>query len=334
MYTGDKTIEERRLEFIEQCTKLHDGKYSYINFVYVTVDTKSFITCPDHGDFEQSVSDHRRPRGCPACKSSKLELAWRKQMKEMEIEFSEQKRFSDCKKRYTLPFDFEIIYNDEPILIELDGDQHFYPSRKFKKEKHEEQIVSDHIKTLHCVKNKKKLLRISYREIDKISDVEYVKKILKKFRFKRKGRMRNRSVVYSNKKLYSKLREHVKQYRKEGRPDIKTFIESIDNIKTWEGVRSSEQVKKEKNTSIQKLVDDTLAYIMEHKKYPAKSTGIKTEEYLANRLTDYKAIYRHGSKRNRHLPLTKKQIAIFESLPCWKWKGRNKKSDLKDHFNW
>jgi len=32
---------------------------------------KLIITCPEHGEFEQSPNSHLSGRGCPICKSSK-----------------------------------------------------------------------------------------------------------------------------------------------------------------------------------------------------------------------------------------------------------------------
>ena len=37
--------------FIEKATKIHFGRYSYENFNYIDSKTKSFVTCPTHGDF-------------------------------------------------------------------------------------------------------------------------------------------------------------------------------------------------------------------------------------------------------------------------------------------
>jgi hypothetical protein len=54
-------------EFIERATRKHGGKYTYPQAVYVAGKSKLTITCPDHGDFEQTPSCHLQGQGCPMC---------------------------------------------------------------------------------------------------------------------------------------------------------------------------------------------------------------------------------------------------------------------------
>ena len=55
-------------EFVNNAIKIHDGKYSYDNFVYINNKTKSFVTCPIHGDFLIRPDKHLwQKRGCPKC---------------------------------------------------------------------------------------------------------------------------------------------------------------------------------------------------------------------------------------------------------------------------
>ena len=61
-----------RSEVIEQFIKIHHinniPKYSYDKFVYINAHTKSIITCPIHGDFEQTPTNHvHAKQGCTAC---------------------------------------------------------------------------------------------------------------------------------------------------------------------------------------------------------------------------------------------------------------------------
>ena len=58
-----KTIEE----FIQKAVKLHNNKYSYEKTVYTKGHSKAIITCPIHGDFEQTLVDHLSGRGCNKC---------------------------------------------------------------------------------------------------------------------------------------------------------------------------------------------------------------------------------------------------------------------------
>lgn len=53
--------------FIEKANNKHNNKYIYQNFVYVKWKVKAIITCPTHGDFEQTPRDHLSGRGCSKC---------------------------------------------------------------------------------------------------------------------------------------------------------------------------------------------------------------------------------------------------------------------------
>lgn len=67
-YESPCCVKERsKLSFIEKCNKIHDNFYNYDKFEYVTSHTKGIITCPVHGDFEQSFDVHIRGVGCPKC---------------------------------------------------------------------------------------------------------------------------------------------------------------------------------------------------------------------------------------------------------------------------
>lgn len=55
-------------DFIKQATKLHNGKYLYHNIEYTTSYDKINITCPIHGVFSQTPTNHiHSKRGCPEC---------------------------------------------------------------------------------------------------------------------------------------------------------------------------------------------------------------------------------------------------------------------------
>lgn len=58
-----KTTEE----FIEEAMKVHTNKYTYTQTKYTMNKIKVVITCPLHGDFEQTPSAHLGGHGCPTC---------------------------------------------------------------------------------------------------------------------------------------------------------------------------------------------------------------------------------------------------------------------------
>lgn len=103
---------------------------------------------------------------CPQCQESKGERKIRQWLENHNISYIYQKKFTDCKDKKTLPFDFYIPeYN---LCIEYDGEQHFKPIdfsgngdewslRQF-------SIVQEHdkIKNQYCKNNNIHLLRIPY----------------------------------------------------------------------------------------------------------------------------------------------------------------------------
>ena len=111
---------------------------------------------------------------CPYCKSSKGEKIIEKYLKENNIEFDFQKRFSDCIDKLPLPFDFYL--EDYNLCIEYDGEFHyevkkFVEGDEYNKQQFELTQKHDKMKDDYCKKNGIKLLRISYKEKDDIERI-------------------------------------------------------------------------------------------------------------------------------------------------------------------
>ena len=148
---------------IDQANEVHDGFYGYSKLsTKPTLRGVETITCPLHGDFDQTLRDHILSKaGCPKCKSSKGEKAVRDVLTSLNIEFEEQKRFDTCRDKLPLPFDFYLPQHQ--ILIEYDGQQHYDPNSKWYSE---DVVRRDHIKTEWAKENGFKLYR--FRDIDSI----------------------------------------------------------------------------------------------------------------------------------------------------------------------
>lgn len=55
-------------KFIEKANEKYNSKYDYSKFIYTNAKTKSIITCPAHGEFEQNPDKHLTSiYGCPEC---------------------------------------------------------------------------------------------------------------------------------------------------------------------------------------------------------------------------------------------------------------------------
>lgn len=63
-----KTFEQ----FKNEATIIHNGKYIYNDSHYDGSHTPITITCPKHGDFPCSPTNHLNGCGCPKCKAEKL----------------------------------------------------------------------------------------------------------------------------------------------------------------------------------------------------------------------------------------------------------------------
>jgi len=66
-YCGGTTKMDTKL-FIEKAKKIHGDKFEYSKVVYFDSRTKVIITCPIHGDFEQTPNNHlSKSNGCYKC---------------------------------------------------------------------------------------------------------------------------------------------------------------------------------------------------------------------------------------------------------------------------
>ena len=59
--------DKRVSSFVEEAIAVHGDKYDYSRVFFEKRIDKVSITCPDHGKFKQSVSEHIQGKGCPEC---------------------------------------------------------------------------------------------------------------------------------------------------------------------------------------------------------------------------------------------------------------------------
>jgi hypothetical protein len=112
----------------------------------------------------------RKGTGCPKCSSSHLELHTESILVAMQINVECQKSFPDCIDKGELKFDFFLPSLN--ILIELDGEQHFFIVYFSGNDKPPSNIESQHrrdrIKNIYAKDNNIHLLRIAYTELKNI----------------------------------------------------------------------------------------------------------------------------------------------------------------------
>jgi very-short-patch-repair endonuclease len=154
-------------EILNRSNKIHNNKYRYKSFVYDdshTVNSFMKIECPIHGYFSQLIKSHLRGVGCPYCKESKgekfIESILIKNGLIRGDDYIRQYKFSDCRNKYPLPFDF--FLPKISVVIEYDGDQHSKVVTFFGGfEEYEKRKINDSIKSKYCSDNGITLLRFS-----------------------------------------------------------------------------------------------------------------------------------------------------------------------------
>lgn len=117
---------------------------------------------------------NKKRKSC-GCLISKAEYEFACFLEEKGYDYIAQKTFTDCKDKRTLPFDFAIIDKENNIimLVELHGEQHYYPftfnseAKDIKIKNLEDRKRKDLIKEEYCKKHNIPLLIISYKQFYK-----------------------------------------------------------------------------------------------------------------------------------------------------------------------
>jgi hypothetical protein len=127
------TIEE----FIQKAVQKHGKKYDYSLVILINCQTKVKIICPVHGIFEQTPVMHLRGQECHKCSLFK------------------QKEF-----------------HKHPELYFKEGiNKSFVHGYKFTENDFKKNCHKDKIKNNFCKEHNIKLIRISYKKINKIEKI-------------------------------------------------------------------------------------------------------------------------------------------------------------------
>lgn len=148
-------------QIIERAKTIHGDYYDYSLVNYSGIYNKIDIICPSHGKFKQIANIHLRGGGCPKCNKSKGEKLISEILDKYKIIYVEQHKFSDCKNKALLPFDFYL--NDLNICIEFQGVQHYNVMKHWGGELALRKVqINDSIKKNYCLTNKIKLIEIKF----------------------------------------------------------------------------------------------------------------------------------------------------------------------------
>jgi hypothetical protein len=158
-------------DFNKKANIIHNNFYDYSLVNYINSRTKVKIICPKHGVFEQTPDNHiSKKQGCPYCNESKGEKEIKRILDELNIEYEQQYKLYEEKKKHPLMGDFYLSkYN---IIIEYNGIQHYEPVELFGGLKNFNNIIDrDERKKNLCVLMNIKLLIITYKEFNNIKNI-------------------------------------------------------------------------------------------------------------------------------------------------------------------
>ena len=163
-------------EWVTHANIVHEGKYDYSKVNYVNATTKVCIICPIHGEFWQTPSNHMNGANCPNCNSdnkSKMEENIHILLEQHNIKHERQKTFQWLKHKRNLFLDFYIPY--KKIGIEVQGEQHFVPVKRFGGEEFfKQQQERDKIKKKLCKQHNVKLFYITKRNYNIDEIIKYL----------------------------------------------------------------------------------------------------------------------------------------------------------------
>lgn len=95
--------------FVEAATKVHNSVYNYSKVQYKNAKTKVCITCPVHGDFEQTPDIHLRGSGCRKCFFDSVGDTLRKSVKQFVTESANKHGHKYCYK--------DVVHIDNKTLV-------------------------------------------------------------------------------------------------------------------------------------------------------------------------------------------------------------------------
>ena len=175
--------------FIKKATQVFGTKYDYSSTTYSNAKTKVTIICKTHGIFSQLPGNHLYGfEGCIKCEPKSLgEKLISGFLEKINIQYKQQYRFTDCRYKNALVFDFAIFIDGDLLgLIEFQGEQHYKItkwSRKTTNKMASDSLMSlqerDKIKKEYCERNSIPLLIIPHWHKDKIKVLisEFISKL-------------------------------------------------------------------------------------------------------------------------------------------------------------
>ena len=111
--------------FIQKSNKVHNNRYEYTKVQYTTTNEKVIITCPIHGDFQQTPQGHLHGRGCSKCSMSRGELIIEKALQYLNIEYKMEYKLPSGNPPHGDRVVVDFFIPELGCIIEFHGIQHF-----------------------------------------------------------------------------------------------------------------------------------------------------------------------------------------------------------------
>ena len=146
-------------EFIDKANIKHKNKYDYSKVVYLNSQDKVTITCPLHGDFEQTPANHLSGQGCSRCILKSQTILFQK----LQETFPKELFLWEYSPEWLGKQRIDIFIPKYNIAIEYNGIQHYEINDFFGgEEAFLNQIKRDSIKKFKCKENNCTLFEIRY----------------------------------------------------------------------------------------------------------------------------------------------------------------------------
>ena len=171
--TGER-CRKTNSNFLLQLKNVNPNIIPLENYIDDHTKIKCLCTIHEHVWYVVPNKILHRKTGCPKCASYHNENKLDTILDKWGYNYELQKKFPDCIDKKPLPFDRYLP--DFNILIEYDGEQHYFPirfgdiSNEQAKEKFDKVCLHDNIKNKYCKDNNIPLIRIPYWERN---DMEY-----------------------------------------------------------------------------------------------------------------------------------------------------------------
>lgn len=163
------------LSYDEVKYKIELTGYKLLSKEYKNNRTPLKVMCPEGHIYKVKYDNFQQGKRCPECTSnSKGEDKINLYLKENNINYLRQYKFSDCFYKYPLHFDFAIFDKNNNLicLIEYQGKQHYEPIEWFGGvESFVNQQERDNTKRDYCKLKNIKLIEIPYWNFDRIEEI-------------------------------------------------------------------------------------------------------------------------------------------------------------------